>query len=163
MSRIKGQNYMHGAAILTVGVIIMKILGFFYKIPLGNILGDEGYSMFMGAYSIYYIFFTLATAGLPVALSRLVAEADANGRAKQEEKTFRVALVTFTVIGTVFALIMFCFPHWLRYSIISDRSTAHWCLLLPNLTASVLLPFPVTAWGSTDWSWVSSSALLPIC
>ena len=38
----KGQNYLHGAAILTAGVIIMKILGFFYKIPLGNILGDEG-------------------------------------------------------------------------------------------------------------------------
>ena len=104
---------MHGAAILTVGVIIMKILGFFYKIPLGNILGDEGYSMFMGAYSIYYIFFTLATAGLPVALSRLVAEADANGRARQEEKTFRVALVTFSVLGTVFASIMFFFPNWL--------------------------------------------------
>ena len=113
MSKTKGQNYMHGAAILTVGVIIMKILGFFYKIPLGNILGDEGYSMFMGAYSIYYIFFTLATAGLPVALSRLVAEADANGRVRQEEKTFRVALVTFSVLGLVFALIMFCFPHWL--------------------------------------------------
>ena len=113
MSKTKGQNYMHGAAILTVGVIIMKILGFFYKIPLGNILGDEGYSMFMGAYSIYFIFFTLATAGLPVALSRLVAEADANGRARQEEKTFRVALLTFTAIGLVFASVMFFFPNWL--------------------------------------------------
>ncbi len=113
MSKTKGQNYMHGAAILTIGVIIMKILGFFYKIPLGNILGDEGYSMFIGAYSIYYIFFTLATAGLPVALSRLVAEADANGRAKQEEKTFRVALATFTMLGLVFASIMFFFPNWL--------------------------------------------------
>ena len=109
----KGQNYLHGAAILTAGVIIMKILGFFYKIPLGNILGDEGYSMFMGAYSIYFIFFTLATAGLPVALSRLVAEADANGRARQEQKLFRVALATFTVLGLVFAAIMFFFPHWL--------------------------------------------------
>ena len=124
MSKTKGQNYMHGAAILTVGVIIMKILGFFYKIPLGNILGDEGYSMFMGAYSIYYIFFTLATAGLPVALSRLVAEADANGRAKQEEKTFRVALVTFTVIGLVFALIMFCFPNWLAASYLENPDAA---------------------------------------
>ncbi|MBQ7435414.1 MAG: polysaccharide biosynthesis protein [Oscillospiraceae bacterium] len=124
MAKTKGQNYMHGAAILTVGVIIMKILGFFYKIPLGNILGDEGYSMFMGAYSIYYIFFTLATAGLPVALSRLVAEADANGRAKQEEKTFRVALVTFTVIGLVFALIMFCFPHWLAASYLENPDAA---------------------------------------
>ena len=124
MAKTKGQNYMHGAAILTVGVIIMKILGFFYKIPLGNILGDEGYSMFMGAYSIYYIFFTLATAGLPVALSRLVAEADANGRAKQEEKTFRVALVTFTVIGLVFALIMFCFPNWLAASYLENPDAA---------------------------------------
>ena len=124
MAKTKGQNYMPGAAILPVGGIIMKILGFFYKIPLGNILGDEGYSMFMGAYSIYYIFFTLATAGLPVALSRLVAEADANGRAKQEEKTFRVALVTFTVIGLVFALIMFCFPHWLAASYLENPDAA---------------------------------------
>ena len=113
MAKTKGQNYMHGAAILGIGVIIMKILGFIYKIPLGNILGDEGYSMFMGAYSIYNIFFTLATAGLPVALSRLVAEADANGRVRQEEKLFKVALATFTVMGTFFALIMFCFPDWL--------------------------------------------------
>ena len=124
MAKTKGQNYMHGAAILAIGVIIMKVLGFIYKIPLGNILGDEGYSMFMGAYSIYFIFFTLATAGLPVALSRLVAEADANGRAKQEEKTFRVALVTFSVIGMIFALIMFCFPNWLAAEYLENPDAA---------------------------------------
>ena len=49
MAGSRKQNYMHGAAILTVGVIIMKVLGAIYKVPLGNILGDEGYSMFMGA------------------------------------------------------------------------------------------------------------------
>ena len=122
MAKTKGQNYMHGAAILTIGVIIMKILGFFYKIPLGNILGDEGYSMFMGAYSIYFIFFTLATAGLPVALSRLVAEADANGRARQEEKTFRVAWVTFTCLGLLFASVMFFFPNWLAAVYLRTRT-----------------------------------------
>ena len=116
----KGQNYLHGAAILTVGVIIMKILGFFYKIPLGNLLGDRGYSMFTSAYNIYFIFFTLATAGLPVALSRLVAEADANGRAKQEQKLFRVALTTFTVLGLVFAAIMFFLPHVLAEKILHN-------------------------------------------
>ena len=105
--------YLHGAAILTLGVVAMKILGFFYKVPLGNLLGDEGYSMFIGAYSIYAIFFTLATAGLPVALSRLVAEADAKGRVRQEEKIFRVALVSFTILGLLFASILFFFPHWL--------------------------------------------------
>ena len=120
----KKQNFIHGAAILTVGVIIMKLLGFIYKIPLGNILGDEGYSMFTSAYSIYFIFFTLATAGLPVALSRLIAEADANGRAKQEEKTFRVALATFAVIGVIFALILFLFPEWLAAKYLENPDAA---------------------------------------
>ena len=70
MDRVKGQNYMHGAAIPTIGVIIMKLLGFIYKIPLGNILGDEGYSMFLSAYNIYNVFFALATAGRAVAPCR---------------------------------------------------------------------------------------------
>ena len=143
MAKTKGQNYMHGAAILTVGVVIMKILGFIYKIPLGNILGDEGFSMFTSAYNIYYVFFTLATAGLPVALSRLVAEADANGRAKQEEKTFRVALVTFFVIGTVFALILWCFPNWLADNYLEKPDAA------PSIRAmapSILLVCLVSAY-----------------
>lgn len=141
--RARGQNYMHGAAILTVGVIIMKVLGFIYKIPLGNILGDEGYSMFLSAYNIYYVFFTLATAGLPVALSRLVAEADANGRAKQEEKTFRVALAVFTVIGTVFALIMFLFPDWLADNYLENPDAA---LSIRAMAPSILLVCMVSAY-----------------
>ena len=124
MAKTKKQNYMHGAAILTVGVIIMKVLGAIYKIPLGNILGDEGYSMFLGAYSIYNIFFTLATAGLPVALSRMVAEADAHGRVRQEEKTFRVALVTFAVIGVLFSLVLFLFPDWLAANYLENPDAA---------------------------------------
>ncbi len=124
MGKKKGQNYLHGAAILTAGVIIMKILGFFYKIPLGNLLGDRGYSMFTGAYNIYFIFFTLATSGLPVALSRLVAEADANGRARQEQKLFRVALATFTVMGLIFAAIMFFFPETLAEKILRNEDAA---------------------------------------
>lgn len=141
--RAKGQNYMHGAAILTVGVVIMKVLGFLYKIPLGNILGDEGYSMFLSAYNIYFVFFTLATAGLPVALSRLVAEADANGRAKQEEKTFRVALATFTVIGVVFALIMFCFPEWLADKYLENPDAA---MSIKAMSPAILLVCMVSAY-----------------
>ena len=143
MAKTKGQNYMHGAAILGIGVIIMKILGFIYKIPLGNILGDEGYSMFMGAYSIYNIFFTLATAGLPVALSRLVAEADANGRVRQEDKLFRVALAAFTVMGTVFALIMFCFPEWLAAVYLENPDAA---LSIRAMSPAILLVCMVSAY-----------------
>ena len=137
------QNYIHGAAILTVGVIVMKILGFIYKIPLGNILGDEGYSMFLSAYNIYFVFFTLATAGLPVALSRLVAESDDNGRARNEEKTFRVALVTFTVLGLVFASIMFFFPDWLAATYLENPDAA---MSVKAMAPAILLVCMVSAY-----------------
>ena len=52
MAEAKKQSFLHGAAILTAGVVIMKILGAIYKIPLQNILGDTGYGYFFAAYSI---------------------------------------------------------------------------------------------------------------
>ena len=75
MAKAKQQNYLHGAAIMTAGVIIMKILGALYKIPLGNMLGDDGYGLFLQAYYVYSLFLTLATAGFPVALSRMISAA----------------------------------------------------------------------------------------
>ena len=48
----KKQNFMHGAAILTVGVVIMKLLGAIYKVPLGNILGDYGYGSSLATHSV---------------------------------------------------------------------------------------------------------------
>lgn len=134
---------MHGAAILTVGVVIMKILGACYKIPLGNILSDDGYSMFTSAYTVYFVFFTLATAGLPVALSRLIAEADANGRARQEEKTFKVALWTFAAIGIVFSLAMFIFPEWLASTITKNPDAA---MSIRAMSPSILLVCLVSAY-----------------
>ena len=82
MAEAKRQNYLHGAAIMTAGVIVVKVLGALFKIPLGSmkLLGDEGFSHFISAYNIYTLFLTLSTAGFPVALSRMISEADTLGR-----------------------------------------------------------------------------------
>ena len=88
----------------------MKILGAIYKIPLGNILGDEGYTHFLVAYNIYSVFLTVATAGLPVALSRMISEANTMNRPAQVRRTFSVAWLTFCVLGIICTLIMFLFP-----------------------------------------------------
>ena len=104
------QNYLHGAAIMAAGVVVIKILGAIYKIPLGNILGDEGYGYFSVAYNIYNVFLTMATAGMPVALSRMISEADTLGRPMQARKIFRVAWLTFATIGLILGLVMFLFP-----------------------------------------------------
>ena len=110
MAEAKKQNFMHGAAILAAGVVVMKILGALYKIPLQHILGDVGYGYFFTAYSIYNMLLTISTAGLPVALSRMIAEANTLGRPRQARRTFRIAMITLTVIGSVFSLLMFLFP-----------------------------------------------------
>ncbi len=113
MAEPKKQNYLHGAAILAAGVVIMKILGFIYKVPLGNILGDAGYGHFLVAYNIYSVFLTLATAGLPVALSRMISEANTMNRPNQVRRIFSVAWWTFFVLGVVCTLAMALFPNQL--------------------------------------------------
>ena len=124
MAKTKGQNYMYGAAILTAGVVIMKILGFIYKVPIANIIGDDGYSMFLATYNVYNVFLTLATAGLPVALSRMISEANAEGRPMQAKRTFSVAWWTFFVVGLVCTLVMFCFPGQLADSVLHNPDAA---------------------------------------
>lgn len=110
MSDSKKQNYLHGAAILTFGVVIIKILGAIYKIPMGNILGDEGFGIFNTAYNVYNVFLTIATAGFPVALSRMISSANTLGRGAQAKRTMNVALVTFAVLGIIGSALMAIFP-----------------------------------------------------
>lgn len=110
MAEKKGQNFLHGAAIYTVGIILVKILGAVYKIPLGNILGRAGFNHFDVTYKIYNFFLTIATAGLPVAMSRLISEADSLDRDNQVYRIFRVGTVTFLVLGAVGTGIMMLFP-----------------------------------------------------
>ena len=126
MRETSKQNYLHGAAILAAGVIITKILGAIYKIPLGNILGDEGYAHFMVAYNLYNVFFTLATAGFPVALSRMISEADTLHKPMQMRRTFHVALVAFACIGLLSSLIMYLFPTEL--AVLMDDVEAAQCI-----------------------------------
>ena len=110
MPASKNQNYLHGAAILVVATIITKILGAIYKIPLGNILGNDGFAYFNVAYNLYNVLLALSTAGLPIALSRLISESNNLKRPEQIKKTYRVASLTFIALGAVGSAIMFLFP-----------------------------------------------------
>ena len=143
MSQKKGQNYLHGAAILTAGVIVMKILGFLYKMPIGNIIGDDGYSMFLATYNVYNVFLTLSTAGLPIALARLISEAHAENRPMQVRRTFRVAWWTFFAIGFVCSLVMALFPRFIAGEILHNPDAA---LSIRVMSPSVLLVCLVSAY-----------------
>ena len=72
-NRNKKQNYLAGAAILSVSTILVKIIGMLYKIPLKRLIGDANFGYFNTAYEIYTVMLVISITGLPVAMSRLVA------------------------------------------------------------------------------------------
>ena len=106
-NREQKSTFFGGAAILAVGIAIVKLIGALYKIPLGNILDDEGFGHFNNAYVIYNLLLMVSTAGLPVALSKSISEASTLGRRNQVHRIFNVALVTFFVLGTISFAVMF--------------------------------------------------------
>ncbi len=97
----KKSTFFGGAAILAVSSILVKVIGAIYRIPLGRILPDDVMGDYNAAYNIYNLFLTISTAGLPVALSKSISEANALGRKNQVERTFRVALTTFLTLGLI--------------------------------------------------------------
>ena len=120
----KQNTFFGGAAILAAGILIVKLIGMFYKIPLTNVIGAQGNTDFANAYNIYVVLLTISTAGLPVALSKLVSEANAQGRRNQVRRTFQLAMGMFLILGAVSFIIMYFKADWLA-GMMHDTKAVH--------------------------------------
>ena len=109
MQETREQKYLKGAAILAAATIFVKIIGAVYKIPIFNILDDEGRGSFQVTYNVYTLILTISTAGIPAAMSRLVSSANASGKPGLVKRYFSSALPAFVLIGVVAMLAMFVF------------------------------------------------------
>ena len=109
----KKQNFLQGAALLALATAIVKVIGAFYKLPLNMAIGAEGYSYFTTAYDIYAVMLLVSTAGLPVAVSRMVSEASTLGHTNRLKKVFRTSLTIFAILGAVSSVIMIFGAKWL--------------------------------------------------
>ena len=98
---MKKQTFLQGAAVLTIATIVVKLIGALYKIPLGRVIGDQGYTYFLAAYNIYNILLTISTAGFPVAMSRMIAQAQTLGNPAQIKRIYRASLYIFLVLGVL--------------------------------------------------------------
>ena len=119
----KQNTFFGGAAILAVGILVVKLIGMFYKIPLANIIGEQGNADFNNAYNIYAVLLTISTAGLPVAVSKLVSEASATGRHNQVRRVFLVSLCLFLSLGAASFLVMYFRADWLA-GLMNDAKAA---------------------------------------
>ncbi len=102
-TKVKNRNnlFFSGVLILTIANLLVKVIGLIYKIPLHNLLGDEGMGYFNSAYRIYTAFYLVSTGGLPVAVSILVSRARAQGNKKEVKAIFKSAVTLFFVIGAI--------------------------------------------------------------
>ena len=104
---MKKNEFMEGAMIATLAIILSKVLGLLYVVPFNHIIGTDGGALYGYAYKIYDIFLIISSAGIPLAISKLTSEYNTLGM--QKEKTFMYKRAMRFIF--VFSLISFliCF------------------------------------------------------
>lgn len=96
----KKQSYLKGAAIISLGGFISKILGAVYRVPLTNILGGGGMGVYQMVYPLYCILLTVSASGIPTGIARLVSSGKGYGVEKR-------AFTLYGAIGVAGTFLMF--------------------------------------------------------
>ncbi len=105
----KKQNFLQGTALLAMATAIVKVIGALYKIPLNAIIGEQGFGYFNTAYEIYNVLLMISTAGLPVAMSRMISQASSLEHYNQVRRIYATARGIFLALGIVGSLLMTVF------------------------------------------------------
>ena len=107
--RQTNQNFLQGTALLAMATAIVKIIGAVYKIPLNAIIGEQGFGYFNTAYEIYNVLLMISTAGLPVAMSRMISQSNSLENYNQVRRIYTTARSIFLTLGIVGSLLMTVF------------------------------------------------------
>ena len=105
----KKQSFLQGTVWLAFAAAVVKVIGAFYKIPLNDIIGEQGFAYYNTAYEIYSVLMSLSIAGLPVAMSRMISQANALGHYNQVRRTYHTARFIFLTMGIIGSLLMTLF------------------------------------------------------
>lgn len=106
MATEKKQSVLNGAMMLMFAVLLVKVIGLLFKIPLTDMIGAAGRGYFNSAYEIYTPIFAISMAGLPVAVSRMVAENIALGNYREPRMIRKVSQRLFIIVGITGTLIL---------------------------------------------------------
>ena len=131
MSETKKQNFLQGTALLALATAAVKIIGALYKIPLNAIIGEQGFGYFNTAYQIYNVLLMISTAGLPVAMSRMISQASSLNNYRQVRKIYTVCRTIFLTLGLISALLMGCFAGTLAKFMGQPNAKASIAILAP--------------------------------
>ena len=126
---------------MAVAGIIVKVLGAFFRIPLANMIGAVGMANYTPAYALYSFLLVVSTAGLPVAISKMVSERCAKGQFREAERVFRISRTLMMVLGVIGFLVLLIFGKHIAElidipgSALSMKATAIALLLVPVMSS----------------------------
>ncbi|MDR0987138.1 MAG: polysaccharide biosynthesis C-terminal domain-containing protein [Ruminococcus sp.] len=136
---MKKQSFLYGSFILIVSVVITKVIGAVFRIPLANLLGGVGMGYYFAAYGIFMPVYAVTAAGLPAAVAKIVAENAAAGHFANIRKIKRISLIAFTLAGLFFTAVSI--PAAFLFVKISDN---------PSALLAVLTILPAILFGSVS-------------
>ncbi len=129
----KKGSFIMQASVLAAASLIVRFIGFLYRLPLTELIGDRGNAIYSAGYYIYTFLLILSSAGLPAAISRLVSTRIAKGEYRNAEKIFRVSMIFAGAAGAIGMLVLFFFAEPIAKFVDSPNSV--YCLqtLAPTL------------------------------
>lgn len=113
MTLVSKDTFLRGALILTIAGIIVKVIGSVNRILLSRLLGGEGIGLYQMAYPIYLLALSVSSAGIPVAISIIVAEKIAHSDYRGANRVFRISLSVLAVTGLIFSFLLYFGAGWL--------------------------------------------------
>lgn len=111
--------------ILAAAGIITRLIGIAYRIPVNNILGDEGQGLYGCAFSIYNIALLLTSYSLPLAVSKLVSARVSKKEYKNAMRIFKSALIFALVVGAIVGIVIFTFSDFIAGDLYSQKYSAY--------------------------------------
>lgn len=143
---MKKNGFLEGALIATIGIVLCKIIGLIYVIPFYAIIGNRGGALYSYAYSIYAIFLSLSTSGIPMAISKIVSEYHALGFNYTKEKAYKLGKLMIVSIGVISFIVLFIFAKDVANLIIGNiegGNTIEGVTMVIRVVATALLIVPL--------------------
>ncbi|SDE60174.1 stage V sporulation protein B [Paenibacillus sp. UNCCL117] len=114
------QTFIKGTMILLAAGIINRILGFIPRMALPRVIGAEGIGLYQMGWPFLVVILTVVTGGIPVAVAKLVAAAEAEGNEARVRSIFRIALTLAGTLGLAFTGIILFGARWITDHLFTD-------------------------------------------
>ena len=129
----KQKTLIGGVSILGVAGIICKVVGVLYRIPLAHLIGPEGMGVYHKVFPAYNLLLTVSSAGLPVAISRMVAHYVTVEDPRNARRIFKLAMRMLFVLGLLTTLLMLVFSGQLAAWQGTAQTKAGYIAIAPSL------------------------------